>query len=244
MKKYSILFVLLGFVILAFAQDTMYVYLKNDELIKIATSDVDSIVFYADTITSPAVATTVTDIDGNVYNVRAIGTQIWMLENLRVTHAPDGTPITSFVYAGDESVVNTCGRLYQWDVAMNGSTEEQAQGICPDGWHVPSDFEYQILEMYYGMSESEAQLANTWRGASANVGAKIRMKEEDGFATLLSGRMNDSGSFSFLSNYEYQWTSTEYGSNAWRRCMDSSEKVGRWNTFSKMYGFSVRCVKD
>lgn len=186
----------------------------------------------------------VIDVDGNIYTIIQIGEQTWMQENLRVTRAPDGSAITSYSYYDDQDSIKKYGLLYTWDVALNGTKKEGAQGICPDGWHLPSDDEWKQLEMALGMTSAQANMVNTWRGAPA--GTMMKTGGNSGYEAHLSGRRNSNGSFSFIGRMEYMWTSTDYSSNlAWRRCLDSnSPDVGRWNTFPKSYGFSVRCVKD
>ena len=116
--------------------------------------------------------TGIADIDGNFYNTVVIGTQTWMKENLMTATYPDGTPITrgpSGSWDGldhsyysyppntsntDDADLNTdiktnkLGFAYQWSAAMNGSTIESAQGVCPIGWHIPSNTEWNILEQY------------------------------------------------------------------------------------------------
>lgn len=184
------------------------------------------------------------DIDGNAYSIVKIGGQYWMGENLKVTHAPDGTPVTGYAFGDNESKVSVYGRLYTWDVAMNGSVVEEAQGICPIGWHVPSDEEFKVVEMHLGMTRAQADEVNTWRGTG--VGTSLIYGGASGYDAMLSGRRIPGGAYSLLGTMEYMWTSTEYaGSYAWRRCLDiDSDLVGRWNTFQKSYGFSVRCVRD
>jgi hypothetical protein len=111
---------------------------------------------------------TVTDVDNNTYNTVQIGTQCWMKENLRTTKKPDGSAITKGPAAhagggwGTDIGLYSCppnagnngedcaaapiyGMLYQWSAAMNGSTTAGAQGICPTGWHVPTDAEWKTL---------------------------------------------------------------------------------------------------
>jgi len=221
-------------------QDTMYIHTTNKGILPIAIDAIDSIVFY------PAVqkpSNTIIDVDGNQYSPITIGTQVWMSENLKVTHAPDGSEITSYAYGDNDAYVDAYGRLYTWSVAMNGETQEKAQGICPNGWHIPSDEEFKVLEQYYGMTDSEANMTNTWRGS--DVGTKFKSDDADGYRAKLSGRRTSTGSYSLLNVFEYMWTSSEYGDNAWRRCLDvNSDEIGRWNTFPKTYGFSVRCIKD
>lgn len=184
------------------------------------------------------------DYDGNAYSIVKIGGQYWMGENLKVTHAPDGTPVTGYAFGDNESKVSIYGRLYTWDVAMNGAIVEEAQGICPIGWHVPSDEEFKVLEMHLGMTRAQADKVNIWRGTG--VGASLIYGGASGYDAMLSGRRLPGGAYSLLGTMEYMWSSTEYGdSYAWRRCLDiDSDLVGRWNTFQKSYGFSVRCVKD
>ncbi|MBN2520325.1 MAG: hypothetical protein JXB17_07475 [Bacteroidales bacterium] len=185
----------------------------------------------------------VTDVDGNTYSKIKIGDQIWMKENLKVKHDPDGNPITSYAYNNNESYVAQYGRLYTWNVAMNNTVIEKSQGLCPCGWHIPSDEEFKILEMFLGMTRNEADMVNTWRGLE--VGTSLKDGGNSGYDAQLSGRMNSSGQYSLLGIFEYMWTSTEFGDYAWRRCLDvNSNLLGRWNTFPKTYGFSVRCIKD
>ena len=185
----------------------------------------------------------VKDINGNIYATVKIGNQTWMKENLRVTHAPDSSSITSYVYNNNTNYEKNHGRLYTWDSAMNGSTKESAQGICPCGWHIPSDEEFKELEMYLGMTQQEADLVNIWRGAT--IGTQLKLGGTSGFDAQLSGRRSSSGSFSLMGRVEYYWSSTELGNYAWRRCLDkNAHNIGRWNTFPKSYGFSIRCVKD
>lgn len=184
-----------------------------------------------------------TDVDGNEYSTIKIGDQVWMKQNLRVTHAPDSSEIVSYIYNNDVELEETYGRLYSWNVAMNSSDEEGAQGICPCGWHLPSDEEYKLLEIELGMTRSEADMTNTWRGT--NIGTALITGGSSDFEARLSGRASSPTRFSLMGRMEYYWTSSEYGNNAWRRCLDKqANNVGRWNTFPKSYGFSIRCVKD
>lgn len=184
-----------------------------------------------------------TDFDGNSYAIVKIGDQIWMKQNLRVTHAPDGSQIETYSYNDDTANRLVYGSLYSWDIAMNGSIEEQTQGICPCGWHIPTDEEFKKLEIYLGMTRSEADMENTWRGVG--IGTALKIGGNSSYDARLAGRRSSSGTYSLLGSFEYVWTSSEFGSNAWRRCLDiNSDRVGRWNTFPKTYGFSVRCLKD
>ncbi len=185
-----------------------------------------------------------TDIDGNTYTIQKIGDQLWMGENLRVKHAPDGSAIESYLYNNDTVYELEYGRLYTWNAAMNGSTDQGAQGICPSGWHIPTDEEFKQLEMHLGMTQAEANMTNTWRGAP--VGNLLGAGGDSGYEARMSGKRASSGVFDLMDTMEYMWTSSEYGSSkAWRRCLQKGDpRVGRWNTFPKSYGFSVRCIKN
>lgn len=135
-----------------------------------------------------AIQETLTDREGNVYKTIKIGKQVWMAENLKVTHYRDGTPIGdctedliwSVLKAGSYAVYNnnasnevdTYGALYNW-WAVNGDTDADGvkdKELAPEGWHVPSDAEWKELEMALGMSQSEADDTG-FRGT--NVGSKL-----------------------------------------------------------------------
>jgi uncharacterized protein (TIGR02145 family) len=196
----------------------------------------DSTVTESVNITQPVPANVIMDIEGNFYTTVQIGEQTWMQQNLRVTLAPDGSGIESNIYIIDGIPVNeeTYGRLYTWDVAMNGSTVENSQGICPDGGHIPSDEEWKELEMILGMTRQEADMTNSWRGTG---GTKLAAGGDSGYDALFAGRRSTYGTFGFLGSYEYMWTSTEYGQNAWRRCLQKGiSTVGRWILSRKLTG--------
>ena len=204
---------------------------------------VDSIAAATTKVNQPVPGNSVADREGNIYPTVMIGEQVWMQENLRVKVAPDSSAIVSYVYNDDPENAMTYGRLYTWDVAMNGSMAEKAQGICPVGWHIPSDSEWKTLEVFLGMTSQEADLDNTWRGAG--VGSKLAVGGGSGSDALFAGRRTNYGSYSLLNLYEYVWTSTVSGPNAWRRCLENGvSTVGRWDTFPRDYAFSIRCIKD
>ncbi len=207
---------------------------------------------------------TVTDIDGNVYQTIKIGDQWWMVSNLKVTRYRNGDaiqPVTGStewsnfssgaycVYNNDEKNKATYGYLYNWYAVAD------SRKIAPEGWHVPTDDEWKELEMYLGMSQSEAG-STGWRGA--NEGGKLKeagnahwssgnsdATNESGFTALPGGYRYYSGSYTYIGYYAYFWSSTEYSSYpAWyRHLFCNNSNVYRSNR-SKDYGFSVRCVRD
>lgn len=145
--------------------------------------------------------------------------------------------------------ITDAGLLYQWSAAMNGSTAERAKGVCPTGWHIPSDCEWMYLEHGLGMSISDQQNSNT--RSSGNVGNALRSAgtgatNTSGFNALLTGTKSFSGgAFAGLNSNSEFWTSTGGTSaNANRRQVQSAiAGVGR-GSFSKGLGLSVRCLRD
>jgi len=207
---------------------------------------------------------TMIDIEGNTYLTVKIWNQWWMAENLKVTHYRNGDPTPNVTdpgewsglttgayceYNNDNANVDVYGRLYNW-YAVNDS-----RNIAPEGWHVPTDAEWKQLEMYLGMSQSEADatgLRGTDEGGklketgithwdSPNTGAT----NESGFAALPGGLRSIDGGFNVMGKYADFWSSTE-GSNiyAWNRHLLYDNSQIYRNYYRKQNGFSVRCVKD
>lgn len=212
--------------------------------------------------------------DGSVYKTITIGGKEWMAENLKylpsVVGPATGSQTTAcyYVYGYDGTSVTeakatanyqTYGVLYNWPAAMNGAATSNTipsgvQGACPPGWHLPSDAEWQQLEMYLGMSQSEADKTNlrgtdeggklkhpgTEYWASPNTGAT----NSSGF-TALPGGIFFSGNFQAILTQSLWWSSTQYlQEGAWWRYLTNSEsKVYRIQQL-KSNGLSVRCVKD
>ncbi|PID95297.1 MAG: hypothetical protein CSA95_00235 [Bacteroidetes bacterium] len=205
---------------------------------------------------------TMTDIDGNSYKTVLIDDQCWMKENLNVTHYPNGDAIPHItddaawgVLGNNNSDDAYCyyennssseyGALYTYAAAIGDDWERdnaEGQGICPDGWHLPTDEEWSVLENYLGESAGgkmkEVGMAH-WR--APNWGAT----NESGFTALPGGYRYYRGSFRNATSYGRWWSATEPGStNAWYRHLDyGNANVSRYNN-RKSYGFSVRCVQD
>ncbi|MCG8578815.1 MAG: fibrobacter succinogenes major paralogous domain-containing protein [Bacteroidales bacterium] len=203
--------------------------------------------------------------DGKVYRTVKIGKQEWMAENL--AYLPEVHSNAEFknrttagygVYAYDGNNVNeakatdnykTYGVLYNW-YAIDSCD------ICPDGWHVPTDEEWQELEIYLGMPSSEAgslywrgtnqgsQLAgNKWRSGDLSDDTSFGLS---GFSALPGGsRKYYSGTFISGTYNGFWWTSTQSDSiNAYYRIVSWEKSSIARNDNNKSLGFSVRCVKD
>jgi len=219
---------------------------------------------------------TVTDYDGNVYKTVVIGTQTWMTENLKTTHFPDGTeiPLVESTSAWDAlsttdkaycwydnstSYGDTYGALYTWAAAIHGAESSDTnpsgiQGVCPDGWHLPSDGEWKQLEMFLGMSPSEAD-NTSWRGTDEGgklketgtthwYGPNTGATNESGF-TALPGGERYNGSFQNIGLRTALWTATETeGSFAWWRSLVQDNSQVFRSSHYKNDGSSIRCVRD
>lgn len=103
---------------------------------------------------------TVADVDGNIYNTVVLGKQCWMKENLRVARYHDGRSITPEPqFAGGLVMNSNAGRLYTWFSVLDSAspteeTDGRVQGPCPEGWHVPSNFEWMNMEDFVGYNDS------------------------------------------------------------------------------------------
>jgi uncharacterized protein (TIGR02145 family) len=196
----------------------------------------------------------VADIDGNVYHIVTIGSQVWMAENLRTTRYNDGTLIPKITanqtwymsnsgaycwYNNDSSAYEIpYGKLYNWYAVNSGK-------LCPTGWHVPSDSEWKTLGDYLGgdlVAGGKLKEAGKMHWSAPNTGAS----NESGFTALPGGFRMENG-FGFKGEMTYWWSSTEYTSTtAWTRCVYymsgslSKDKTGPL----KSGGISVRCVKN
>ena len=218
-----------------------------------------------------------TDIDGNTYNTVLIGTQCWMKQNLKTTKYADGTPIfqgstsegSPFYYFPNNAASNkpTYGLLYNWMTVMHYSFSSNTnpsgvQGICPDGWHVPSDAEWKQMEMAVGMSQSDAdseysrgsiaaQLCGNTGWTSSNTAnaagnTSATGRNSSGFSALPAGYHihGDNNNFNF-KNEVYFWSSTEYSSaHVWIRWLYYDRAGVARVKYPKTYYYSVRCVRD
>ncbi len=175
--------------------------------------------------------------DGQTYATIEIGSQIWFAENINYEMGD------SWWYDNSSANGDVYGRLYTWDAALNA---------CPNGWYLPNDEEWKTMEMYLGMSQSEAD-NTSYRGTDEGEKMKTISGWNDngngtnssGFNAFPGGFRSNFGSFSRLGSYGLWWSSTEYsGSRAWFRDMYyNSDQVHRDGSY-KTYGFSVRCLKD
>jgi len=207
--------------------------------------------------------TGVTDYDGNTYGSVIIGSQEWMTSNLEVTHYSDGTaiplvtdnnawgnlgydnPDKGYCWYNNDTAINKdlYGALYTYVAATNGNNSgANVQGVCPTGWHLPSDAEWTALTNALGGSiVAGGKLKATSGWNSGGNGTDII-----GFAALPGGfRELIDGSFKNAGSYANWWSSNEYdASRSWKRNMryNNAELYSVVNF--KSNGFSVRCLRN
>ena len=207
---------------------------------------------------------------GQDYTTVLKGTQCWMSENLNFGEMIntdldqyDNGIFEKFCYDNNAANCDTLGGLYQWDEMMQYDTIEGIQGVCPVGWHIPSDDEFNTLEVELGMNVA-ATNATGFRGS--DQGSQMATDEprwwdgdldqnaafnSSGFIVLPAGRINKFPmTFSENKNFgAYFWTSSEndanmYDPEAWHRYLYYHMPLVQRHDSKKIYGYSVRCVKD
>jgi uncharacterized protein (TIGR02145 family) len=200
---------------------------------------------------------TVTDIDGNVYNTVSIGSQVWMVENLKTTRFVDGTNVPLITNNSDWDNLSTAvycwydnstangkiyGALYNWPTVNSGK-------LCPAGWHVPSDAEWSTLTNYLGGDQFVAGLLK--EVGVTTVSQDITANNYSGFSALPGGSASV-GNPKFLGNgYKGIWWSSTIDTNEFNIyrsiSFDGNTSVERNGFMSKanaLNGLSVRCIKD
>ena len=212
----------------------------------------------------PCPGTPTVTYEWQVYNTIQIFSQCWLKENLNVgTMIPGSQVMTNnsviekYCYNNEQDSCTKYGGLYQWGEMMQYTSQKGVQGICPSGWHLPTDEELKVLEgavdSHYGIGAPEWDIEYDYRGFDAGMNLKSinswchegNGTDLFGFSGLPGGYRSYGGSFNFIGNYGYWATSTEsdyYG--AWGRYLnyDFPEAFRSYNY--KGDGFSVRCLRD
>jgi len=192
-----------------------------------------------------------TDADGNNYPVVGIGTQVWMAQNLNIgtringsDEQTDNQVIEKYCYDDLESNCDVYGGLYQWDEMMQYVTTEGTQGICPAGWHVPTDGEWIELTNYLGgegVAGGMMKESGITHWSSPNTGAT----NSSGFTALPGGARDYDGSFNGITYNAYFWSSTVSSfTNSWYWFLYYEFEFLCGYPGDKTHGFSCRCMKD
>ena len=185
--------------------------------------------------------------DSQVYPTVQIGNACWMAKNINIGDMVNGSQgqannqtIEKFCYDDDADNCISHGGLYQWDEMMQYGSDKNSQGICPNGWHVPTDVEYMEMEMAIGMPQSEV-LKSGLRGT--DEGSKLKAGGSSGFEGLLGGYHNG-GAFLSKGSYGTFFTSEVASNLAWCRYLFNDNSQVLRDKYEKSFAFSVRCVKD
>ena len=189
--------------------------------------------------------------EGKTYNTVLIGSQCWFKENINVGILINGPQIQmnngvkeKYCYENMESNCTIYGGLYLWDEMMQGSSTPGGQGICPSGWHIPTDEEYtQLTTFLGGLSVAGGKMKETgishWK--SPNTGAT----NESGFKALPGGMRAGDGTFLNLTYYFWLWTSSDYGTGGWlARYINYNEASIHVVAGGTNVGYSARCVEN
>lgn len=195
----------------------------------------------------------VTDADGNVYTLVTIGSQVWMAQNLKTTRFRNGDPIPRIsqdsewqktgegafcFYNNERKSGKTYGNLYNWHAVSD------SRGICPPGWHVPSDEEWQVLSDFLGgdkVAGDKMKETGIRHWAEPNDGAS----NVSGFTALPAGGRDEFGQF-IVDKYGCHWWSSTVSGTVDVRVRSIYFGYGSIMTdeYHPNSGFSVRCLKD
>nr|NQU91347.1 hypothetical protein [Bacteroidota bacterium] len=195
---------------------------------------------------------------GHTYHSVIIGKQCWMTENLNVGTMIDvsysqtmNSTIEKYCYSGVELICDVYGGLYQFGEMMQYSYTEGAQGICPTGWHVPSDDEWKQMEMALGMSQLSADETGP-RGTDEGK----KMKSTSGWYNngngtnssgfnALPGGLTYNELFSNMASEGYWWSSSRrLDWQPWTRSLSYFDNKVDRDYANTLIGFSVRCLKN
>lgn len=200
---------------------------------------------------------------GHEYDIVAVGDQCWFAENLRTDQFTDGTAIAEMVgdslwwatepaqsyFDQDTNLLAIRGRLY------NGHAVMDERGLCPSGWHVPTDQEFMALETATGMPEDELDTTDGFRGCSASVGDGWKSSSgwlaQDGgtdlwgFSVVASGYYTTTDGFGNAFVNAELWSSTiDVEGKLWRRQVPADSGCLFRNSWDVHVGSAIRCIKD
>ncbi len=178
--------------------------------------------------------------DGQIYAIVDIGSQTWMAENLNYETS------NSWWYDNSSANGDVYGRFYTWDAAMNGESSSNSvpsgvQGICPDGWHLPSDAEWTIFTDYLGGENVAGEKMKSTSGWNHNGNGT----NSSGFNAFPGGYRTYFGTFYSIGYLSSWWSSSEdSGTIAWHWYLNYKQSQMYRDTDDKRTGYSVRCIKD
>lgn len=211
----------------------------------------------------------ISDIDGNEYNTITIGTQVWLKENLKVIHFNNGDEIPNVTSSNEWQALSTgayCenendpangakyGRLYNWFAVVD------SRKLCPDGWHVPSIEDWEVLRSYlddnsFGYEGDGNDIAKSLASASGwmtyngegTPGNDQSKNNKSGFTALPGGYRNYNGAFGIVEHSSYlSSTSVSSTNSTWSQyvLIRYDDAYLKFSEYHKRCGFSVRCLKN
>lgn len=195
------------------------------------------------------------DADSNAYATVIIGNQCWLRSNLNIgvyvpstysgethTDVASDSVIEKYCFKNDTNYCNAFGGLYDWNEMMLYTNVPGSKGICPVGWHIPTDADWKVLETTLGLSSTMID-STGYRGFYQ--GQKLLKNNETNFDALYAGFRFMNGAFSHENYYASFWSSTlRDDSTAWYRGITSGNPQIHRESFGLERGFAVRCVKN
>ncbi len=192
---------------------------------------------------------------GQIYYTVQEGTQCWMKGNLNIGKRINGAQIQinngeieKYCYNDQEANCDVYGGLYRWDEMMQYTTTPGIQGICPTGWHIPEDAEWEILINYIGDLSIAGGLMKSIGTIEACTGLwyvpNTGATNGSGFTGLPSGRYDEQSGFLWLGSFGEFWSSTEFLPYSWTRELHYYNAGVHKNGRPKNYAISIRCIKD
>jgi len=203
--------------------------------------------------------------DDQVYGTVQVGDQCWMSENFNhglmidgIDEMADNDVIEKYCYNDDPQMCDQFGALYQWPEIMYYSLGSGKQGICPDGWHIPTDEEMKVLE---GAADSQYAVGDPiwdnlgYRGFDAGGNLKesgtsnwnypnLGATNSSGFGSLPHGYRKDDGSFANLGVASYFWSSVYTCCYPWYRKLSYTASSSNRNYITEFNGYGLRCLQD
>lgn len=184
---------------------------------------------------------------GKTYNTVQIGTQCWLKENLDIgnmilvkQNPSNNTTIEKYCYENKTENCDKYGGLYQWNEAMAYNTTPGSKGICPDGFHIPTNAEIEALAKFPEINNKGNALKAIGQGTGSGVGTNT-----SDFSAFLAGYRNYNGTFLNIGTNTYIWSSPDSNTNlAYYMGLNFFDSNILMSNSLKDYGFSVRCVKD
>lgn len=197
---------------------------------------------------------TITDYDGNIYNTATIGSQVWLQQNLKTSHYRNGDLIPNVTNGSSWSILTTGARCYYnndsvsysavYGTLYNFYAASDLRGICPAGFHLPTEQEWTTLVDYLGghnLAGGKMKETGTTYWQTPNTGAT----NLSGFSALGTGYRYYQGNFDYFRQHSYWCSSTSYNNDTvWGGRLNYNDATAMTVPLNKKQAFFVRCVRD